>query len=297
MSGGQHVATIDLAHDQAAVLADLISLDERFAAFALDSWTARKTTRLTLYLPSRPGRTRLGELDGLVRRAGNRSANFTVAPLPERDWVAEGLSGLPPVRAGRFLVHGRHVRSVRRANDIAIEIEAAQAFGTGHHGTTAGCLTAIEAALARRWTIRRAADIGTGTGLLAIAIARMAHVPVVATDIDPVATATARANARHNGVAAYVQAATAIGTGHALYRETGPFDLIVANILAGPLARLATDIRRIAAPGARIILSGLLPDQQRSVTAAYRNTGLRVAGARHVDGWLTLAFDRPHRQH
>ena len=152
---------------------------------------------------------------------GDRAPAFAIAALPETNWVAKSLEGLKPVRAGRFLVHGAHDRDKLRPNDIGIEIEAGEAFGTGHHGTTAGCLLAIERAVRTR-PIRNALDIGTGSGVLAIAIAKLAHIPVLASDIDPVATRVAAANVRLNGVHPEVRVVTAAGIGGRIFRATRP---------------------------------------------------------------------------
>jgi ribosomal protein L11 methyltransferase len=216
---------------------------------------------------------------------------FAIAPLPEQNWVAKSLEGLKPVRAGRFLVHGSHDRARVRENDTAIEVEAGEAFGTGHHGTTAACLIAIDR-IARSRPIRNALDLGTGTGVLAIAIAKAVKAPVLASDIDPVATRIAEENARLNGVAGLVHAVTAPGLAKAIFADAGPFDLIVANILAGPLVALAPAIRRHLAPGGTVILSGLLETQRARIVAAYRAQGLRLVRGYPREGWLTLVFER-----
>jgi ribosomal protein L11 methyltransferase len=211
-----------------------------------------------------------------------------IGPLPDTDWVTESLRGLAPVRAGRFLVHGSHDRARRRPNDIAIEIEAGQAFGTGHHGTTAGCLEVLDR-LGRARRYRAPLDLGTGSGVLAIAMAKAWGVPVLASDIDPVAVRIANENARLNKVGGSVQAVTAAGFRHPLLRD-GSFDLIVANILAGPLAAMATDLAARLLPGGTVVLSGLLPQQRRLIVARYRSRGLRLARSIVRNGWLTLVF-------
>ncbi|MCW5718778.1 MAG: 50S ribosomal protein L11 methyltransferase [Bauldia sp.] len=217
-------------------------------------------------------------------------AEAEIGALPDIDWVVESLRSLPPVRAGRFLIHGSHDRARRRANDIAIEIEAAQAFGTGHHGTTAGCLEVLDR-LCRARRYRAPLDLGTGSGVLAIAMAKAWGVPVLASDIDPVAVRIANQNARLNRVGGSVQAVTAAGFRHPLLRE-GRFDLVVANILAGPLASLATDLTARLLPGGTVVLSGLLPQQRRLIVARYRSRGLRLARSIIRNGWLTLVFNR-----
>ena len=212
--------------------------------------------------------------------------------LPETDWVARSLEGLKPVRAGRFLVHGSHDRDARRVGDTAIEIEAGQAFGTGHHGTTAGCLEAIEAVL-KRGRPQTMLDVGTGSGVLAIALAKRTRLPVVATDIDPVAVRIARSNAVDNGVGRLVRPVIAIGTRHSTIAQNAPYDLVVANILAGPLARMARELSAMMAAGGTLILSGLLTHQRARIVSAYRTQGLILSHAYPRGEWLTLAFSAP----
>ena len=194
--------------------------------------------------------------------------------LPDIDWVAKSLEGLQPVRAGRFLVHGSHDRHKRRTGDLAIEIEAGLAFGTGHHGTTSGCLEMIETVV-RRERPKNALDLGTGSAVLAIAVAKLAHIPVLATDIDPVATKVAAQNVRLNRVSAYVETRTAPGFADPIFRARAPFDLIVANILARPLMRLAPDMARSVRLGGSLILSGILERQRNAVLSAYIGQNLR----------------------
>ncbi|MBB5755258.1 50S ribosomal protein L11 methyltransferase [Prosthecomicrobium pneumaticum] len=216
---------------------------------------------------------------------------FIFTELPDENWVAKSLEGLKPVRAGRFLVHGSHDRDKAGIADIAIEIEAGLAFGTGHHGTTAGCLLAIDAlGKARRYA--RILDLGTGTGVLAIAMAKAWKRKVLATDIDPVAVAVAHENARLNGVGPLVETAVAAGFGHPVFTARAPFDLVVANILAGPLVALSAPLARRLAPRATVVLSGLLTEQGPRVVAAYRRQGLRLARADARDGWLTLVLEK-----
>jgi ribosomal protein L11 methyltransferase len=211
--------------------------------------------------------------------------------LPDIDWVAKSLEGLRPVRAGRFLVHGSHDRDQCGPGDIGIEIEAGQAFGTGHHGTTAGCLELIEQVVARDQP-NNALDLGAGSAVLAIGIAKLAAIPVLATDIDPVAVEVARGNVRLNGAAGLVDAVAAAGFDHPAIRERQPFDLIVANILAGPLADLAPDMARHLAPGGSLILSGILERQGDGVLEAYSQQGFCHLGTLPKEGWITLHLKR-----
>lgn len=210
--------------------------------------------------------------------------------LPEIDWVAKSLEGLKPVRAGGFLVHGAHDRDALREDDIGIEIEAGLAFGTGHHGTTAGCLEVL-APLVRARRPANALDLGTGSAVLAIAIAKLAPIPVLATDIDPVAVAVAAENVALNGVSRHVTTAAADGFYDPVFAENGPFALIVANILAGPLIELAPQMRRHLAPGGALVLSGILDRQHDAVVAAYAAQGLRHVSTLHRDGWVTIHLE------
>lgn len=233
------------------------------------------------------------ELRGLVAiTAGEEAAAaLTIEPIEDADWVAQSLAGLTPVRAGRFVVHGAHDRDSLRANDFGIEIEAALAFGTGHHGTTRGCLLAL-ADLAKRRRPRRILDVGTGTGVLAIAAAKILRRPVVAGDIDRIAVVAARANARLNNVGPSVHFLHATGATTGAIAAQGPYDLIFANILLGPLTRMARPLRRCGAAHARVVLSGLLHAQANAALTVYRAQGLMLERRIRLDGWTTLVLRR-----
>lgn len=211
--------------------------------------------------------------------------------LPDIDWVTRSLEGLKPVRAGRFLVHGSHDRARRRPNDLAIEIEAGLAFGTGHHGTTAGCLEMLGRVVPRERP-RAMLDLGTGSAVLAIALAKLSRRPVLATDIDPVAVRVAADNARLNGVGELVDAVTAVGFSHRLIELAAPYDLIVANILARPLMRLAPKFAHHLAPSGSVILSGILERQRASVIAAYVGQRFRHVQTLWREGWVTIHLKR-----
>ncbi len=278
-------ATLPLPENEAIAMMTALSADPLLGERTVDaSEIAPGRWEVIVYFEAAP--------DAAERAALLRLGAFAIADLPDADWVARSLKGLKPVRAGRFLVHGRHDRDKLRPNDLGLEIEAGQAFGTGHHGTTAGCLIAIEE-LAKERPIRNALDVGTGSGVLAIALAKRAKARVLASDIDPVATRVAEENVRLNGVAAYVRTLTAVGLNGRAFAARAPYDLVVANILAGPLAALAPAIRRAVAPGGTVILSGLLPGQRTRIVATYRITGLVLVRAMIVDGWLTLVLRRP----
>ena len=212
--------------------------------------------------------------------------------LPDIDWIAKSLEGLKPVRAGRFLVHGSHDRDKVGLSDIAIEIEAGQAFGTGHHGTTAGCLETIEKVLVSR-RVRNALDLGTGSGVLAIAVRKLRNIPVLATDIDPIAVRVAKENVRSNGIASGVTLETAPGFHSTAFSRHGPFDLIIANILARPLIKMAPQLVAHLAPGGSVILSGILAEQRWKVLAAYNGVNLRHVRTIWRNGWVTIHLDRP----
>ncbi|MBO0142087.1 50S ribosomal protein L11 methyltransferase [Agrobacterium sp. Ap1] len=209
--------------------------------------------------------------------------------IPDVDWIAKSLEGLKPVRAGRFIVHGSHDRDKVRENDVAIEIDAGQAFGTGHHGTTAGCLEVIDKVLRAR-QVRNALDLGTGSGVLAIAVRKVRKIPVLATDIDPVAVRVARENVRRNGIASGIRVETAPGFHSPAFREDGPFDLIIANILARPLMKMAPELGHHLAPGGSVILSGILAAQRWKVIAAYNGAGMRHLSTIWKNGWVTMHF-------
>ncbi|MGB6117944.1 MAG: 50S ribosomal protein L11 methyltransferase [Mesorhizobium sp.] len=207
--------------------------------------------------------------------------------IPDIDWVTKSLEGLKPVRAGRFLVHGSHDRDKLTAGEIGIEIEAGQAFGTGHHGTTAGCLSLIGEVVSRE-NPKNALDLGTGSAVLAIAIAKLSNIPVLATDIDPVAIDVAAQNVALNGVAGNVTCVVATDVDHPAFAQAGPFDLVVANILANPLIGLAPSLTGQIAPGGSLILSGILDSQHDAVVAAYVAQGLRHVSTLPLEGWVSI---------
>jgi ribosomal protein L11 methyltransferase len=233
----------------------------------------------------------VGDLAGEAARDG-----LAFERIAARDWVAASLEGLQPVEAGRFLVHGAHHRARVPANRIGIEIEAALAFGTGHHGTTRGCLLALDHIVKLRRQARpRVLDVGTGTGVLAIAAARTLRGAVLASDIDPVSVRLARENARLNR-AVGLTIIHARGLGDRRFPARAPYRLVFANILLGPLKGLAKPIGAMTAPGAIVVLSGLLPQQANAALAAYRAHGLVLERRILLDGWATLVLRRPARR-
>ncbi|MBI1210621.1 MAG: methyltransferase [Alphaproteobacteria bacterium] len=224
----------------------------------------------------------------LVRAVG---AEMRIIPVMDENWVARALEGLPPVRAGRFFIHGSHSTSEIPANAIALRIEASYAFGTGHHGTTRGCLLAYDA-LSKRRRFKNALDLGCGTGVLAMAYSRTEHRLAVATDIDALAVDKTRENAKLNRAAPYLRIAAGNGFRAAHIAGNAPYDLIFANILAGPLMKLMPGIRKHLAPRGNAILSGLLDEQANAVLAMARAHGLRLVRRSALEGWITLILER-----
>ncbi|EJF75716.1 50S ribosomal protein L11 methyltransferase [Bartonella alsatica] len=207
--------------------------------------------------------------------------------LPNIDWVKHSLKGLTPVRSGPFLLHGSHNRGDIPPNVLPIEIEANQAFGTGHHGTTAGCLEMI-AKVMQNENPQNAFDLGTGSGVLAIGIAMLKPISILASDIDPIATKVAQHNIELNGVKKYVTAITATGFTHDEIASRAPFDLIIANVLANPLIELAQEMVQALQKGGSLILSGILEEQHTHVLEAYVKQGLKHIETYHRQGWVTI---------
>ncbi|MGO8954593.1 MAG: 50S ribosomal protein L11 methyltransferase [Rhodomicrobium sp.] len=229
---------------------------------------------------------------GALQNAGVTAASQNAVTVPDADWVAETQRLLPPVRAGRFIVHGSHVR--RQAfSQWAIEIDAGRAFGTAHHGTTKGCLLAI-GRLPAAVTPRTVLDLGTGSGVLAIAAAKaFAHrIAIAAADIDPVAIAVAQENCRKNGVAGSIGLFVGDGLKPSFAYTSAPFDIVIANILAKPLLKLAPRLRILTRRGGVLILSGLLTEQAREILARYFATGFCLIRRHDLEGWATLMLRR-----
>ncbi|MEI8179522.1 50S ribosomal protein L11 methyltransferase, partial [Aestuariivirga sp.] len=218
-----------------------------------------------------------------------------ISPMPQQDWVRQSLEGLAPVSAGRFFLHGSHDRNRRRPGGIALEIDAGTAFGTGHHGTTEGCLIALDRILKRR-TPCAILDVGCGTGVLAIAAAKATGRPALASDIDPEAVRVTLTNASLNGVKPLIGSFVAAGLSHPRIAGAGRYDLIFANILARPLVALSTGLARALKPGGDLILSGLTLEQMRWIEATYESRGLALAGRITRGNWATLVFTRAQKK-
>ncbi|WP_455481605.1 50S ribosomal protein L11 methyltransferase [Bartonella sp. B35(2025)] len=212
---------------------------------------------------------------------------INIEVLPNIDWVKQSLEGLTPVYSGPFFLHGSHNQNNIPPNVLPIEIDANQAFGTGHHGTTAGCLEMI-AKVMQNENPQNALDLGTGSGVLAISIAMLKPIAVLASDIDPIAIQVAQHNIQLNGVKEYITAITAIDLNHDEIALRAPFDLIVANILANPLIELAEKIVQALKKGGSLILSGILEEQHAYVLEAYVKQGLKHIETYYRQGWVTI---------
>ena len=225
--------------------------------------------------------------------AAHGAQPFAISELPEVDWVAHVQRELSPVEAGRFFVHGAHDADKVPDGAEALCIEAAMAFGTGHHNTTRGCLLALDRMISDGETPHRIADIGCGTAVLAMAAAKVLPGVVLASDIDPVAVETAQANVIANGLAGRVECVMAEGFGHPLLHDAGPYDLVFANILKQPLIELAPDMARHLAPGGKAILSGILVEQADAVAQAYAEAKVPVLRRDDLGEWTTMVVGKP----
>ncbi|ODT79302.1 MAG: hypothetical protein ABS76_20850 [Pelagibacterium sp. SCN 64-44] len=280
--------SVSLTKDQAYALVDAVAERDDLALTA--SAHENEDTGEWVFEATCDSPPDLDAFADLARQALGGEVAFSVAPIdPEINWVAKSLEGLAPVVAGGFYVYGSHSTDPVPEGLTPMRIDAAQAFGTGHHETTTGCLEAIEMALRKR-TPTRMIDIGTGTGVLAIALAKRVEAKILATDIDPIAVATTMDNARDNGVAEQIDAIEAAGLDHPEIAARAPYDLIVANILAGPLTELAPGMGRIAQPSGTTILSGILNSQADGVIAAYEAAGFALQDHLKRKDWTTLVL-------
>ena len=246
----------------------------------------RAEVALEVYFAERPMRAAVA---AALSAAGFVPPRFSIEALPALDWVVESQKDFPPLRAGRFFVYAFHAAGERPRSAIAIRIEAGRAFGTGHHDSTRGCLLALEA-LARRGRPRTCLHLGCRSGILAIAMAKLWHAPVMACDIDPLAVAITQENARLNGVGPAVRAVVSDGASRRSLRRRGPYEVIAANILAEPLSAMAGDLKGVLAPGGSLILSGLLRSQEQAVLARYRARHLRLKRRIVLGDWVTLVL-------
>ncbi|MCU9838425.1 50S ribosomal protein L11 methyltransferase [Ruegeria sp. WL0004] len=217
---------------------------------------------------------------------------FVVSELPETDWVAHVKRELSPVEAGRFFVYGSHDADKVTADRIPLLIEASMAFGTGHHGTTLGCLRALDRLIAQGFEARKVADIGCGTAVLAMAAARVWDGDMLASDIDAVAVEVAEANLKANGMAGRVTCLEAAGFDHPELGAHAPYDLIFANILKGPLVALAPDVAAHLREGGYAILSGILNEQADEVIEVYSRVGTNLVEREKIGDWTTLLLSK-----
>ena len=292
------VLELSTSGEQARALTELLGeifdpTETAISAFEVESGVTtlslNEPWKVEIYFSSHPDEEAVRDL--LRPIVGTVIDDTPFTTVSQQDWVANSLEGLKPVRAGRVLVHGAHDRDYVRINDVAIEIEAALAFGTGHHGTTSGCLLALDAELKKRRP-RNAIDVGTGTGILALALAKQVKRKVVAGDIDAVAVEVAARNASLNHAGQALDLYVAPGLRHAKANRPRRFDLVFANILAGPLRKLAPSIAAVTADDGVIILSGLLEMDVAGVVSAYRHQGIALVRRSSREGWATLVMKR-----
>lgn len=298
MAGGVWAVTLEVPKEAGAVFAAAVA--EQAGTFSWFDSADSAAWRFELLEPERPDRAALETRLALAAAAaGIARPALAIARLPDKDWLAENRGQFPPLSVGRFFIHGTYFQGRVPAGRIGLALDAGLAFGSGTHESTRGCLLAIDG-LARGRRFHRPLDLGCGSGILALAIARRWGVPTVAADIDPVAVAVARANARRNGVARLVRPVVSDGLRARALRRSGPYDLIVANILARPLARLAPQMARLSARRGVVVLSGILAEQAAGVAAAYRAEGLAVRRRIQLGPWSTLvlggAGPRPWRR-
>jgi ribosomal protein L11 methyltransferase len=237
-----------------------------------------------------PDTSRIGmKLAVLAAAHGIAEPEMTKEPLAPIDWVTQTYLSFPPITAGRFFIHGSHHKKPVPKGKMGLQIEAAMAFGSGEHATTQGCLRAISE-LAAKGRIKDALDMGCGSGILAFALAKLARVPVIGVDIDELSIEIAQENAKLNRVHKLVKLYAANGYAAEAVRRHGKFDLIVANILARPLAKMSPSLRRHLQPGGTVILSGLLHRQEPLVINAHRAQGLRLVKRFRLGDWSTLVL-------
>lgn len=281
------LTTASTSHDAAQSLAE--SIDEHFAIDALavsvtETDEANALWNVIAYFAN--------EAEAEIARDVLQLQHTVIAPLPDEDWVRRSLEGLAPVTAGRFFLHGAHDRAARRHGGLSLEIDAGTAFGTGHHGTTSGCLMAFDEIL-KKQKPSRVFDLGCGTGVLAIAAAKALGRKVLATDIDAEAVRVTKLNATLNGQGPRIAAHTAAGLHHPIIAGTAPYDLIFANILARPLVALSSGIARLLTPDGHVILSGLTIDQLRWIRATYVSRGLVPTRTIIRGNWVALVMMKP----
>ena len=284
---------LNLTHSTAHALAEITEAAAKLdpLAVAIDEYDeANKLWSVSAYFDQTPDTADINTLAEIAADALELAPlKWHIKDVPDINWVQKSLEGLNPVPIGRFFVHGAHDQHLRPPHSIAIELEASMAFGSGHHGTTKGCLLAYHEMLKTR-RFARILDVGTGTGILAIAAAKAQKTTVIASDIDPVSVEYAAMNAHLNGVGNFVKCVECTGLNHPAITQNGPYDLIFANILARPLAKMALSMGAATAVGGTVILSGILPQQALSVESAYRAQGFVVTKRYELENWTTLCL-------
>jgi ribosomal protein L11 methyltransferase len=239
-----------------------------------------------------PSRTEMASRLALAAAtAGIPEPDLRIAAVPASDWLTANIASFPALHAGRFFIHGDHIKGPFPPGMIRLEVNAATAFGSGEHESTRGCLLALDR-LRKRIPCGAALDMGCGTGILAMAMAKAWHTPVLAADIDPEAVRVTRLNARRNGVAGLVTAVLSEGCGQRRIGKRAAYDIITANILARPLVHMSRDLTRRLKPGGRLIMAGLLTKHETMVLGAYRAQGLRLSGRIRLKAWSTLILER-----
>jgi ribosomal protein L11 methyltransferase len=293
-TGPSCTASLSLPQDQAMRLADALSelLWPPAAAVGLFE-NQDGTWRVEVTFSEPPDKN---AFESFLKDHGAGAFKLSYRDVPDADWVAITQSELHPVRAGRFIVHGSHDRPTTRRSRCAIQIDAGQAFGTAHHGSTLGCMLALDD-LAKCRRVSSVLDLGTGTGVLAIAAAKAWRAKVIASDIDPVATDIAKENFRLNGLESRITPVTAAGLRHRAIRARAPYDLIIANILERPLLAMAKEMAHTSRMGGIVVLSGITKEQAGRVTAAYVAAGLTRLRRYTSSDWATLTFCRRQCRH
>ncbi len=268
-------------------LGDAVQAVSRFEGDAPDLW------QIQVIVGHRPN---VEGLNSALSKVLRTVPALRLEPVPAADWVTASLDQQPPILAGRYFIYGSHVKEAPPPGSIALRVDAGMAFGTGSHESTRGCLLALDQ-MARGRRLRNALDIGCGTGILAMAMAKSfranaRRAPILASDIDPAAVAVARGNVRLNGLARQIEVVCADGVHHRRIGARAPFELVTANILAGPLVRLAPKLRTRVASGGVVILSGLLETQEAMVLATYRAQGFDLSRRLTLKNWRTLVLAR-----
>lgn len=281
--------TVPMSKQDAFALADAVMEEYGLAVSASAYESADGDWVFEATCDQKPDIERFNALaHGLLK--GN--VKFSVQPVPDKDWVAHSLEGLSAIDTGEFFVHGSHDQTPLPDGKIAIEIDAGQAFGTGHHETTTGCLQAISKVANSDTPPTNILDLGTGSGILAIAAAKRFDQKILATDIDKKAIEVALENAQINNVEDKIETAVSTGMDHPIFAQKGPFDLVLANILAGPLVELAPDIAKRTKKGSVVILAGLLTRQSDSVVEAYKTNKIALLERVDKGDWTILRLQR-----